>query len=92
MASNTTWPDGEPRRSAADAGSSGGTKDGHAVRRADGWENPQRMGWLDGTPAAKSDPAGGSYVPIGPGSRAFDATPPDAPYTTGMQRNRKPKR
>lgn len=48
-----TWPDGEPRRSPGDTGSVGGTKDGRALRHADGTEPPaSNFGWLDRTGAA----------------------------------------
>jgi hypothetical protein len=87
---NSTRLDGSPRLSDNNPGSTNAP--GSNGRRADGWNNPARFGWLDGTAAAKSDPQGGSWTPIGRGSRAFDATPPDTPYTTGMQSNRKPKR
>jgi hypothetical protein len=87
----TTWPDGEPRLGPNDMGSVGGLKDGRALRHADGTEPPaENFGWLNGTPAAKSDPQGTSYTPIGKGTRAWDAPAPK--FTTGDQRNRKPRR
>jgi hypothetical protein len=51
----------------------GKAPDGHAVRRADGWENSdtKTIGWLPDTPV---NPAGGAYQPIGPGSKAWAST------------------
>jgi hypothetical protein len=86
----TTWPDGEPRLGPDDLGSVGGLKNGHASRRADGWENSDApsIGWLDGTAAAKSDPQGTAYTPIGPGSSAWSANR-NGPFTTGDQSRRR---
>jgi hypothetical protein len=84
------WPDGTPIIGPNDTGNVGLTDAaGHALNRSDGWQNPQRFGWLDGTVAAKSDVQGTPYTKIGRGSQAFDATPPATPYTTGMQRSSK---
>lgn len=84
-----TWPDGEPRRSAADAATVGGLKDGRALRHADGTEPPaENFGWLDKTGAVTSNPQGAPYVRIGPGS-AVRGRPAPKTYTTGDQRNRK---
>jgi hypothetical protein len=46
------------------------TKDGHAVRRADKWANLDQpaLGWLNGSPVAKSSPQGGPDIPYGPSS------------------------
>ena len=68
-------------------GSVGGTKDGHAVRRADGWESPPSLGWLKG-PAAESDPRGTGWTAYGPNSAGWGAES-TGPFTTGMQRGRK---
>jgi hypothetical protein len=71
----STWPDGSPRSAAPLGGpSSGSTKDGHAVRRADGWSNSDApaFGWLKGTPAAKSDPQGAPAVEYGPSSKLWN--------------------
>jgi hypothetical protein len=91
MASNTSWPDGTPRRGPNDPGSVGGLKDGRALRHADNTEPPrENFGWLNGSPAAKSDPQGTPYTPIGPGSKVWGA--PQGRFTTGMQRGGKPRR
>ena len=59
---------------------------GHAVRRADSWESPPAIGWLKGSPAAKSDPQGGAYQKIGPGSSIWENR--KGAKTTGDQRKR----
>jgi hypothetical protein len=87
-----TWPDGTPRRGPDDMGSVGGVApNGQAVRHADGLEPPrENFGWLNGSPAAKSDPQGTPYTPIGPGSKVWGT--PQGKFTTGMQRGGKPRR
>jgi hypothetical protein len=82
----STFPDGEPR---SPGGSVGGTKDGHAVRRADGWESPPSIGWLTG-PAAESNPLGTAYTKIGPNSAIWNSR--TAAKTLGDQGRGKPKR
>jgi hypothetical protein len=83
----TTWPDGEPRLGPNDMGSAGGLKDGRALRHADGTEPlPQNFGFLNGTPAAKTDPQGTPYSPID-----LRAGGPKT-FTIGMQRGGKPRR
>lgn len=71
-------------------GSAGGTKDGHAVRRVDGWSNSDTpsLGWLSG-PAAESNPQGTAYTKIGPNSAIWNSR--NAARTLGDQ-GRKPKR
>jgi hypothetical protein len=46
------------------------TKGGVGVRRADKWQNQDQpaIGWLNGSPVAKSDPQGGEPIPYGPSS------------------------
>jgi hypothetical protein len=65
------WPDGTPRGS---TGAPVGVKDGHAVRRADGFENADvpAFGWLRDTPVAKSDPQGSAAVEYGPSSKLWN--------------------
>jgi hypothetical protein len=63
MAKNTR-PDGSP----------GVAADGHARRRADGWESPPGIGWLNGSPVAKVDPQGSEAIPYGPGSKLWNRT------------------
>jgi hypothetical protein len=68
-----TWPDGSPRSAAPLGGpSSGSTKNGVAIRRADGWQN-QDVPAFGGLPAAaqKSDARGGPCVPFGPNSGSW---------------------
>jgi hypothetical protein len=62
--------------------------DGHANTRADGWRNPQGMGWLEGQLPPAGFRGAEGYTPIGKGSAAFANNP--AKFTTGDQR-RKPK-
>jgi hypothetical protein len=73
-------------------GSVGGVKDGFAVRRADGWSNSDTpsIGWLNGTPAAKSEVRGGPEVKIGPNSAVWGRGS-NGPFMTGDQRGRKPR-
>jgi hypothetical protein len=46
------------------------TRDGVAVRRPDKWMNTDApaIGWLNGSPVAKSSPQGGADIPYGPSS------------------------
>jgi hypothetical protein len=50
------------------------TKNGVAVRRADKWQNLDQpaLGWLNGSPAAKSDPQGSPAVEYGPSSKLWN--------------------
>jgi hypothetical protein len=89
---NTTWPDGEPRRSPSDTGSVGGLKDGRALRHADNTEPPpQNFGWLDGVKGVVGGPnrAANPSVNIGPSSNLW-RKPSPGKYTTGDQK--KPRR
>jgi hypothetical protein len=72
-------------------GNVGGVKDGHAVRRSDGYSNSdtKALGWLPAA-AAQDKTEGGNWNKIGPGSAAWSAAK-TGPYTTGAQRS-KPKR
>jgi hypothetical protein len=56
-------------------------------KRADGWANSDApsIGWLPNIPTS------GPGVNVGPGTKAWSAER-KGPYTTGMQRNGKPKR
>jgi hypothetical protein len=58
------------------------------VTPADGWRNPQGMGWLEGQLPPAGFRGAEGYTPIGKGSAAFANNP--AKFTTGDQR-RKPK-
>jgi hypothetical protein len=48
----------------------------------------QQAGWLSGTPAAVSNPAGTAYFPFGPGTKTWAKTGGPA-LTTGAQKKRK---
>jgi hypothetical protein len=87
---NRTWPDGEPRRGPNDTGSVGGSKDGRALRHADGTEPaPQNFGWLDGVRGIIGGPNRAAHVSvnIGPSSPHWRKGTPK-PLTTGSQRKR----
>jgi hypothetical protein len=70
---------------ANDNGTVGGVApDGHALRRASGWESPPSLGYLPSKPA---NPQGDSqYTKIGPGTAIWNSR--NAAKTLG----RKPKR
>jgi hypothetical protein len=84
------WPDGEPRLGPNDMGSAGGVKDGHAVRRADGYSNSDTaaLGWLPAGAAEGKGGVGTGWTKIGPNSSAW-STAKTGPYTTGMQKSKK---
>lgn len=82
------WPDGTPRN-AQPLGSEVPMRDGHALRRADGWESPPSLGWLTG-PAAVTDPQGTGYTKFGPGTAIWNSR--KAAKTLGDQKgSRKPR-
>lgn len=87
------YPDGTPRLGPNDMGSVGGVKDGRALRHADNTEPPpQNFGWLDGVKGVLGGPnrAANASVNIGPSGPLWRK--PAGKFTTGMQRNGKPRR
>ena len=87
----TTWPDGEPRRSPSDVGSAGGVKDGRALRHADNTEPAaQNFGSLDGVKDVIGGPNRAANVGVNIGPSSAGSRKPAAPFTTGDQK--KPRR